>query len=78
MLLNGYLEVHYSPVFFLICLKSAIVKRGFLVIYVYFWPLWVFVAAESLSLVAASRGYSSFELCRLLIAVSPLAVEHRH
>ena len=78
MLLKGYLEVHYSLVYFLICLKSAIVKRVFLVIYVYFWPLWVFGVAQSLPLVAAGRGYSSFELCRLLIAVSSLAVEHRH
>jgi len=26
---------------------------------IYFWPFWVFLAAHRLSLVAASRGYSS-------------------
>ena len=33
----------------------------FLYIYlcIYFWPRWVFVAVRGLSLVAASRGYSS-------------------
>ena len=31
----------------------------FLNLFIYFWLCWVFVAAWGLSLVAASRGYSS-------------------
>ena len=39
----------------------------------YFWLHWVFVAAHRLSLVAASRGYSS--LRGLLIVVASLVAE---
>ena len=39
-----------------------------LILIIYFWLHWVFVAARGLSLVAASRGYSS--LRGLLIAVA--------
>ena len=31
----------------------------FIYLFIYFWLCWVFVAARGLSLVAASRGYSS-------------------
>ena len=41
-----------------------------------FWLWWLFVALLRLSLVAASRGYSSL-LCGLLIKVTSLAAEHR-
>ena len=41
-----------------------------------FWLWWLFVALLRLSLVAASRGYSSL-LCGLLIKVASLAAEHR-
>ena len=48
---------------------------------IYFWLRWVFVAVCGLSLVAASRGYSSlrctgFSLWWLLIVVASLVVEH--
>ena len=36
----------------------------------FFWLRWVFVAARGLSLVAASRGYSSLAVRRLLIVVA--------
>ena len=36
---------------------------------------WVFVAARRLSLVAASWGYSSLVVCRLLIVVASLVAE---
>ena len=45
--------------------------------FIYFWLRWVFVAAHGLSLVAASRGYSSVAVRRLLIAVASLVAEHR-
>ena len=48
----------------------------FIYLFIYFWLHWVFVAARGLSLVAASRGYSSLQLCELLITVASLAVEH--
>ena len=42
------------------------------ILFIYFWLRWVFVAARGLSLVVASRGYSSlrcvgFSLRRLLL-----------
>ena len=37
-----------------------------------FWLRWVFIAADRLSLVADSRGYSLDALCRLLIVVASL------
>ena len=37
---------------------------------IYFWPLWIFVAAHGLSLVAAGRGYSVVAVCGLLPVVA--------
>ena len=47
----------------------------FLILFIYFWLRWVFVAAHGLSLVAVSGGYSSsrcagFSLRRLLLLQS--------
>ena len=39
-----------------------------------FWLLWVFVAVCRLSLLAVSWGYTLMSLCRLLIAVTFLAL----
>ena len=40
--------------------KDAFLKKIFIYfLFIYFWLCWVFVAALRLSLVAASRGYSS-------------------
>ena len=52
------------------------VHVGSLILFFFFWPRWVFLAAHGLSLVAASRGYSllwcaGFSLQWLLVA------EHR-
>ena len=41
-----------------------------------FMAHWVFIAAPGLSLVASSRGCSLVTVCRLLVAVAPLVVEH--
>ena len=49
----------------------------FMCLLIYFCLHWVFVAVSSLSLVAASRGYSLVAVCRLLIVVASLVVEHR-
>ena len=35
--------------------------KNLFILYIYFWLRWVFVAARRLSLVAASRGYSSLQ-----------------
>ena len=43
---------------------------------IYFWLCWVIVAARGLSLVVASRGYSSSRYTGLLIAVASLVAEH--
>ena len=48
----------------------------FLNLFIYFWLHWVFVAAGGLSLVAASGGYSSLRVCRLLAAVASLLADH--
>ena len=48
----------------------------FIILFIYFWLCWVFVAAHGLSLVVASRGYSSVVVHRLLIAVASLVAEH--
>ena len=48
---------------------------AFSYLFIYFWLRWVFVAACGLSLVVATRGYSSLQLHRLLIAMAPL-VKH--
>ena len=53
-------------------------RRVFFFVFVFcFWLRWVFVAARGLSLVAASRGYSSLWCTGFLIAVASLVVEHR-
>ena len=41
-----------------------------------FWLCWVFVAAHSLCLVVASRGYSPVVVCGLLTALASFAMEH--
>ena len=38
---------------------------------------WIFVAVWAFSLVAASGGYCSLQVCRLLVAVASLVAEHR-
>ena len=47
-----------------------------LLLLLFFGLHWVFVAARGLSLVAASRGYSSLRCAGLIVVVS-LVVEHR-
>ena len=46
----------------------------FLILFIYFWLCWVFVAECRLSLVGT--GWSYPRVCRLLIAVAFLVVEH--
>ena len=46
-------------------------------LFVYFWLHWVFIAAQWLSLVASSGGYSLVVLCRLLTVVASLVAKHR-
>ena len=50
-------------------------RHFFFSLFIYFWLRWVFVAVYGLSLVVASRGYS-VAVCRLLIVVASLVVEH--
>ena len=60
-----------------ICLykgKQLLLFLFFINLFIYFWLLWVFVAAHWLSLVAASRVYSL--LRGLLIVVASLVAEH--
>ena len=54
-----------------VCFKKIII------LFVYFWLYWVFVAVRAFSLVAASGGYSSLQVCRLLVAVASLVAQHR-
>ena len=44
---------------------------------IYFWLCWVFAAEHGLSLLEVSGGYSLVAMCRLLIEVASLIVEHR-
>ena len=46
-------------------------------VFVYFGLHWVFVAMCGLSLAEASKGFSSVAERGLLVAVAPLAAEHR-
>ena len=46
------------------------------ILFIYFWLGWVSVAARGLSLVVASGGLLFIVVCRLLIAVASLVVEH--
>ena len=47
-----------------------------ILLFVYFWLHWVFIASCRLSLVTASRGYP-LVVCGLIIAMASLVVEHR-
>ena len=49
---------------------------GFFFLIFYCWLYWIFIAACGLSLVVASRGYSLVVVCRHLIVVASLIVEH--
>lgn len=49
----------------------------YFLIFIYFCLCWVFVAVHEVSLVMASRGYSSGEVCRLFVAVASLVTAHR-
>ena len=44
--------------------------------FIYFWLCWVFIAADRLSLVVASRGYSLLRCTGFSIVVASLVVEH--
>ena len=48
----------------------------FFYLLIYFWLRWVLIALQSLSLVAASGGYSPVVVRGLLIAVVSLVAEH--
>ena len=48
----------------------------FIIIIFYFWLCWVFIAVSGISLVAASGRLIFVAVCRLLIAVASLVVEH--
>ena len=72
MLNLNFTNLNYMFCFVLFCFYKFIYL---------FWLCWVFVAARGLSLVAASRGYSSlpckgFSLQGLLIEVASLVAEH--
>ena len=45
-------------------------------LFIYFWQRWVFVAARGLSRSCGERGLLFVAVCRLLIALASLAVEH--
>ena len=48
-----------------LCYKLEIYfKKFFLILFIYFWLCWVFVAVRGLSLVAVSGGYSSLRFAR--------------
>ena len=47
-----------------------------IILFIYFWLCWVFVASRASSLVG-SRSYSLALVCRLLIEVASLVTEHR-
>ena len=49
---NHILSAHYNPYYLFFFINLFI-------LFIYFWLCWVFVAVCGLSLVAASRGYSS-------------------
>ena len=46
-------------------------------LHIYFWPCWLFIAMQGLSLVAVSRGYFLVAVLGLLIGLVSLVVEHR-
>ena len=43
------------------CFQRFFLKINLFILFIYFWLCWVFVAAYGLSLVVASRGYSSLQ-----------------
>ena len=47
----------------------------FIILFVYFWLLWVFVALRGLSLAVAARGYSLIATRGLLLAAASLIAE---
>ena len=62
---NSFLLFFFNYEIHRILLLSNILGFGFLFLinlFIYFWLSWIFVAAHGLSLVVASRGYSSL-LC---------------
>ena len=48
----------------------------YIILFIYFWLCWVFVAAWAFPLVVASRGYSLVAVHRLLTTVPSLVGEH--
>ena len=53
-----FLPFHRLP-FYSVDVSFAVQKLFIFLFFIYFWLCWVFLAAHGLSLVAASRGYSS-------------------
>ena len=49
-------------------------KNNFIYLFLLYW---VFVAVRAFSLVVASGGYCSLQVCWLLVAVASLVAEHR-
>ena len=47
-----------------------------IMLFIYFWLCWVFLAARGLSLVAGSGGYSSLWCAGFFTAVASLVAEH--
>ena len=47
-----------------------------IILFVYFWLCWVFIAGHGLSLVAASRGCFLVVMCGLLTAAASLVAEY--
>ena len=72
-------DIEHLFIGLLAILVSSLVKSlfiyfaYFIYLCIYFWLRWVFAAARRLSLVSASRGYSSLHG---LIAVTSLVAEH--
>ena len=56
-------------------LFASVFKK--IIVFIYFWLCWVFVANAGFSLVEVSRGYSLTVVHRLLIVVASFVVEHR-
>ena len=48
----------------------------FKILFIYFWLCWVFLAAQGLSLIAVSRGYSLVEVLGHLIGVEAQSLNH--
>ena len=67
---SGIAGSHGSSIFSFLFINLFILLINF-----YFWLHWVFIAVCRLSVVVASRGYSSLQ-CGLLTAVASLVAEH--